>query len=170
MTNSPKYLLLQLILDIQIATRNTNSYRETVSQARLYDIYREIKTNLRRKKLHRRNEGSNSLAASFSKRDNVRDPIQLIIQFFIRNRSIYFHMNSNKAIWPVNQNKLACSSFEMNKPLLVTVHSVSQIQVQNQLQLLPLIRHLITFTVDSSTNSIDSNITDSINWKAINAQ
>ena len=78
-------------------------------------------------------------------------------------------MNSNKAIWPVNQNKLACSSFEMNKPLLVTVHSVSQIQVQNQLQLLPLIRHLITFTVDSSTNSIDSNITDSINWKAINA-
>ena len=102
MTNSPTYLLLQLILDIQIATASTISYKQTVSQVRLYDIFREIKTNLRRKKLHRRNEGSNFLAASFSKTDNVRDPIQLIIQFFIRNRYIYFHMNSNKAIWPVN--------------------------------------------------------------------
>ena len=58
----------------------------------------------------------------------------------------------------------------MNKPLLATANSVSQIQVQNQLQLLPLIRHLITFTIDGSTNSIDSNITDSIIRKVINGK
>ena len=162
MINSPTYLLLQLILDIQIAARSTNSYKQTVFQARLYNIFREIKTNLGRKKLHRRNESSNFLAASFSKRDNVKDLIQLIIQFFIRNWSIYFHMNSNKVIWPSNENKLTCSSFEMN--------SVNQMQVQNQIQLLPPIRHLITFTVDSSTNSIDSNVTGSIIWKVSNTQ
>ena len=79
-------------------------------------------------------------------------------------------MNSNRYISWVNKNKLTSSSFEMNKPLLAKANSVSQIQVQNQLQLLLLIRHLITFTIDSSTNSIDSNITDSIIRKVINGK
>ena len=166
MTNSPTYLLLYLILDIPIATRSTNSYKQTVFQARLYNIFKEIKPNLRRKKLHRRNESSNFLAASFSKKDNVIDLIQLIIQFFIRNWSIYFHRNSNKAIWPGNLTSWHVPALKWTNN---AVHSVSPIQVQNQIQLLPLIRHLITFTVDSSTNSIDSNTADSIIWKVINA-
>ena len=36
----------------------------------------EIQNNLRRKKLHRTNQGSNFLGGSFSNRGNVRAPIQ----------------------------------------------------------------------------------------------
>ena len=36
----------------------------------------EIRAHLRRKKLHRMNQGSNFLGGSFSNRDNVRAPIQ----------------------------------------------------------------------------------------------
>ena len=49
----------------------------TVFHAWPYSRYIEIQSNLRRKKLHRTNQGSNSLAGSFSNRDNVRGPIQL---------------------------------------------------------------------------------------------
>ena len=35
-----------------------------------------MQSNLRRKKLHRANQGSNFLGGSFSNRDNVRAPIQ----------------------------------------------------------------------------------------------
>ena len=40
------------------------------------DRFIEIQSNLRRKKLHRTNQGSNFLGGSFSNRDNVRAPIQ----------------------------------------------------------------------------------------------
>ena len=36
----------------------------------------EIQSNLRRKKLHKTNQGSNFFGGSFSKRDNVRAQIQ----------------------------------------------------------------------------------------------
>ena len=41
-----------------------------------YGRFIEIQRNLRRKKLHRTNQGSNFLGGSFSNRDNVRVPIQ----------------------------------------------------------------------------------------------
>ena len=41
-----------------------------------YDRFIEIQSNLRRKKLHRMNQGSNFLGGSFSNRDNVRAPMQ----------------------------------------------------------------------------------------------
>ena len=41
-----------------------------------YGRFIEIEGNLRRKKLHRTNKGSNFLGGSFSNRDNVRAPIQ----------------------------------------------------------------------------------------------
>ena len=41
-----------------------------------YGRFIEIQSNLRRKKLHRMNQGSNFLGGSFSNRDNVRAPIQ----------------------------------------------------------------------------------------------
>ena len=43
-----------------------------VFHARLYGRFIEIQRNLRRKKLHRTNQGSNFLGGSFSNRDNVR--------------------------------------------------------------------------------------------------
>ena len=39
--------------------------------------FMEIESNLRRKKLHRTNQGSNFLGGNFIKRVNVRAPIQL---------------------------------------------------------------------------------------------
>ena len=42
----------------------------------LYGRFTEIKSNFRRKKLHRTNQGSNFLGGSFSNRDNVTTPIQ----------------------------------------------------------------------------------------------
>ena len=45
-----------------------------------YDKVIEIQSNLRRKKLHRANQGSNLLGASFRNRDNVKFPIQFRIK------------------------------------------------------------------------------------------
>ena len=41
-----------------------------------YGRFIELKSNLRRKKFHKMNKGSNFLGSSFSNRDNERDPIQ----------------------------------------------------------------------------------------------
>ena len=41
-----------------------------------YDRFIEIQSNLRRKELHRTNQGSNFPGGNFSNRDNVRVPIQ----------------------------------------------------------------------------------------------
>ena len=49
----------------------------TVLRARLYGRSIEIKSNLRRKKLHKANEGSNFLGGSVSNRDNVKVPNHL---------------------------------------------------------------------------------------------
>ena len=48
----------------------------TVFHPRPYGRFIEIQSNLRRKKLHRTNQGSDFLGGSFSNRDNIRAPIQ----------------------------------------------------------------------------------------------
>ena len=48
----------------------------TVFHAWPYGRFIEIQSNLRRKKLHTRNQGSNFLGGSYINRDNVRAPIQ----------------------------------------------------------------------------------------------
>ena len=48
----------------------------TVFHAWLYGIFIEIQSNLKGKKFHRMNQGSNFLGGSFSNRDNVRALIQ----------------------------------------------------------------------------------------------
>ena len=69
----------------------------------VYDRFIDIQNNLRRKKLHRTNQGSNFIAGSFSNRDNKRAPIQfrrksqpqhLKRWFFLKNRPLHFHINS----------------------------------------------------------------------------
>ena len=47
----------------------------TVFHVWLYGIFMEIKSNLRKKELHRTNQGSNFLGGSFSNGDHVRAPI-----------------------------------------------------------------------------------------------
>ena len=56
--------------------RSTNSDMTTVFHKWPYGRLTEIQSNLRRKRLHRTNQGSNFLGGSFSNRDNVRVPIQ----------------------------------------------------------------------------------------------
>ena len=78
----------------------------------------EIQSNLRRKKLHRTNQGSNFLRGSFSNRDNVRAPIQFRREsqpqhlkrcFILKNRPIHFHINSTsveESLHPLAKNLL----------------------------------------------------------------
>ena len=44
-----------------------------------YGRFTEIQSNLRRKKLHKTNEGPNFLGDTFNNKDNVRPPIQFRI-------------------------------------------------------------------------------------------
>ena len=99
-----------------------------------YGRFIEIQGNLRRKKLHRTNQGCNFLGGSFSNRDNVRAPIQFRREgqpehlkrwFFLKNRSTHFHINRTIVIRPVKRNQLSFPSIEINKPLLTPVHRVS---------------------------------------------
>ena len=127
LTNSPAYQFLQLIQQFKVAATSTNPDMAAVFHVLLYGRFMEIHSNLRRKKLHRTNQGSYFLGGSFSDRGNVRAPIQfgresqpqhLKIQFFLKNRPIHFL---------VKQNQLSFSSLEINQPLPAPIHSVSQI-------------------------------------------
>ena len=59
-----------------MVTRGTSPDMATVFHAWLYGRFIEIQSNLRRKKLHRKYQGSDFLGGSFTNRDNVRVPIQ----------------------------------------------------------------------------------------------
>ena len=55
---------------------------KTLFQARLYGRFIEIQSNLRRKDLHRTNQGFSFIGSTFSNRDNVRAPIADIQSLF----------------------------------------------------------------------------------------
>ena len=61
---------------IQVAAMSANSYMATVFFERSYDRFIEIKTKLRKHKLHRMNQDSHFLGGSFGNTYNVRTPIQ----------------------------------------------------------------------------------------------
>ena len=96
----------------------------TVFHAWPYSRLIEIQSNLRRKKLHITNQGSNSLGGRFSNRDNLRASIHfrresqhrhLKSLFFLKNRLIHFLINGTSIIGPVKQNQLSFSSIVINK-------------------------------------------------------
>ena len=66
----------QSYLKFQVAARRISPDMTAVSHTRPYGRFIEIQSNLRRKTLHRANQGSNFLGDSSSNRDNVRAPIQ----------------------------------------------------------------------------------------------
>ena len=113
----------------------------TVFHTSPYGRFMEIQSNLRRKKLHNKNQGSNSLGGRFGNRDNVIAPLQFRREiqaqhlkrwFFLKHRPIHFHINSNSVIRPVKQNQLGFSSIQVNKPLPFPSAQcpIDQIQVQ----------------------------------------
>ena len=108
----------------------------TAYHARLYDRFKGIQNNLRRKKLCRMNQGSNFPGSSFSNRDNIRVPIQFRREcqpqhlkrwFFLVNRLIHFYINSFSVIRLLKWNKLSFSSIEISKLLPAPVHTVLKI-------------------------------------------
>ena len=122
-------------LEISLDTPMASPDMTTIFYAWLYGRFIKIQSNLRRKKLHRTNQGSNFLGEALSNRDNVRAPIQFReenhpqhpkIWFFLKNRPIHFHINSTSVIILVKQNHLIFSSTEINKPLPALVHSSPQ--------------------------------------------
>ena len=85
-------------------------------------------------------QSSKFLGCSFSNTDNVRTPIQFRREgspqhlkrwFFLKNRSIHFHINRTIVTRLVKQNQLIFPRVEINKPLLTPVHSVLQIRFKN---------------------------------------
>ena len=98
---------------------------------RSYGRFKEIQSNLRRKKLHKTNQCSNFLGRSFSNRDNVSVPIQFrgehqhLKIFSLKNIAIHSHINSTSAITPIKQNQLSFSSIKINKLLTAPAHSAS---------------------------------------------
>ena len=62
--------------EFQVANRGTSPDMTAVFHAWPYGWFKVIQSNLRRKKLHIKNQYFNSLGGFFSNRDNVRAPIQ----------------------------------------------------------------------------------------------
>ena len=132
-----------------------------------------MQSNLKRKKFHRTNQGSNFLEGSFSNRDSLRVPIQFIrenqpqhlkICFFLKIRAIHFYINSTSVFRPVKRNWLNFPSIEINTPLPALVPQCLLGQIQVQTPILVAAKYQIpnhTFRVESSIISIDSNITSS---------
>ena len=109
-TNSPAYIFLKLIKQFQVATRSTCSDMTRIYHAWPYGRFIEIKSNLRGKKFHTTTLSSNFLGGNLSNRDNVRAPIKFKREsqpqhlkrlFFLKNRPIYFRINSTSVIRPI---------------------------------------------------------------------
>ena len=104
---------LWLIQQFQVAIRSSSPDMTTVFHAWPYGRFIGLQSNLRRKKLHKTNQGSNFLRGSFSNRDHVRAQIQfrresqpqhLKRRFFLKNRPTHFHINSTSVFRPVKRN------------------------------------------------------------------
>ena len=151
----------------------------TVFYAWPYGRFIEIQSKISRKKLHRTNQDSNFLGGSFNNRNNGRVPIpfrresqpqHLKRWFFLKNRPVHFHINSNSVIRQLKRNQLSFSSIEINKPIPAPVLCLAdQIQVQKPI-LVGATDQMPDHTkrVESSIISIDSNITNNIIKKVIN--
>ena len=92
----------------------------TVFCAWLYGRFIEIQSNLKRKKLHRTNQDSNSLGGRISNRDrDLRGSVHFRKesqpQHLKRKRPIHFHINSTSIIGPVKRNQSSFSSIEISE-------------------------------------------------------
>ena len=99
-------------------------YRDTEQTPEKATSQNKLRTNL----------GPNFHEGSFSNRDNVPAAIKFTREgqpqhlkrwFFLKDRPIHYHINRTNVIGLVKGNQLSFPSIEINKPLLVPVHSVS---------------------------------------------
>ena len=140
----------------------------TAFHAWAYIRFAEIQSNLRRKELHRTNQGSNFLGASFINRDNVRALIQFRKEsqlqhlkrwFFLKKRCTHSHINSTSVIRLIKWNKLSFYIIYFNKPLpALNQCLVDQIQAQKPILAVATDQMPDHTWIESSIISIDSNI------------
>ena len=142
----------------------------TVVHAWPYGRFIETQRNLRRKKRHRMNQGSNFFGGSFSNRGNVRAPIQLRRESQPSTFKDDFPLRIDPSIFTLIVPVLLDQSNETSWvfPALKSKSTVIRFKFRNQFELLPQIICLITLRVDSSIIIIDSNIADNIIRKVIN--
>ena len=138
----------------------------------------EIQSNLKRKKLHRTNLGSNLLEGSFSNRNNVRAPVHFRREgqfqhlkrwFFLKNRPIHFCINRTSVIRLVKRNQLSFPALKSTSHFLfqltVSCRSDSSSEANSSCCQRS---NAWSYWIYSSIISIDSNITDNIIRKVIN--
>ena len=129
---------------------------KAVFQRRPYVGFIEIKHNLRRKKIHRANRGSNFLGGNCSNRESVRAPIQLRRErrvpaskkmAFLQEQTHPFSHQQHQSQQTGQTKQVEFSSIEIKKPFPVPVYNVSQARFKFRCkhQLLPQIRCLTTF-------------------------
>ena len=133
------------VLHIQFCSLSNNSKWQlgapadmtTVFHAWSYDRSTETPSNLRKKKFHQTNQGSNFLGGGFSNRASLSAWIHfgrenqaqhLKRWYFIKNRIIHFPINSTSVIRPLKQNYTSFSCIEINKPFHAPVNSALQIR------------------------------------------
>ena len=107
--NGPTQSSLKLIQYIQVAARRSSTDMTTVFHSWWYDIFIKINSNLKRKKLHRIDQGSNLLWSSFSS----------------KVRSSQFHNNRTSYLTGEMKQGYIFSSLETNKPLPTLLESHS---------------------------------------------
>ena len=92
-----------------------------VFHARPYGRFKEIKSSLRRKKLHRTNQGSNFFGGSLSNRDNVGAPIQ----FRISCAEIMYQMYGFISRWCSSASSLR-GCIERNNTNIITAQPANR--------------------------------------------
>ena len=77
MLDQQSYTLASIAyLTYKVAARSTTPDMAIVFHARLYGKFIEIKSNHRRKKRQRKNQGSNFIGGCFSNREIIRPPLK----------------------------------------------------------------------------------------------
>ena len=144
----------------------------TVFHRCLYGRFIEIQSNLRRKKVHRANEDSNFFGRGFRRESNLEEKFNpSIIKYDFSSRTDPSISTSIAPVFLDQSNEISWVFLALNSTSqFLSQSTVSSdsiwIQFRSQFNWLPQIRCLITFKVESSITSIDSNITDNI--KVIN--
>ena len=165
------------VIYVTYLTARSTSPHMTVFEARPYGRFTEIQSNLRRKKLHKTNQGSSFLGCCFSNRNNVRAPIQFRREresqhlkrwFFFK--SFHFHIISTKIIRLAKWNQLSISELKSTSHFLPqsTVSRRSDSSSGTNCSCCYRSDAWSHLRVESSIISIDSNITDNIIRKVSN--
>ena len=90
-----------------------------IFHGRPYSKLIEIKSNLRRKKPHRVDQGSSYLGGSFNNRDQEpQSNLEETRDFFVfKNKHTHFTTNGNRVITMVKEHKLNYSSIEIKEAI-----------------------------------------------------